>query len=157
MALFVIPLHVVEVFADRTSPLGSVICLAGTFVHLVKSNLTNKNGYYIFALKFENYIWFNIQVSTCTRSWAIAAFIFLYHVYSGWLIRTEDKTNGTNMAFQISGLIPPSRSLLMLTWIWIASMLLSVPIVVSANGSFIDSDTCTLVNQITFTSKTKPV
>ena len=58
MAVFVIPLHAIQVLSDAniSDPINPPVCIAGIFVHLV---------------------------STCTRSWAIAAFLLLNHLHNG--------------------------------------------------------------------------
>jgi hypothetical protein len=44
-------------------------------------------------------------------------------------------------ATPLSGYIPPVRSAVGLIWVWIASFCLSVPIIVSGDGSLVDVTT----------------
>ena len=62
-------------------------------------------------------------VSVSVKSWSIAAFILLLHFHEG--------------------LIPMSHSLVVVCWVWLASVLLVVPVVVF-EGDFVDLATCTV-------------
>ena len=41
----------------------------------------------------------------------------------------------------LSGYIPASRSIIVLVWVWIASFFLSLPVIISGDGSLVDIST----------------
>ena len=102
MAVIVIPLHIKQLFTSLSAEElndGSVktTCQLQVFFHLLV---------------------------ICGRSWSLAGFMMLHHVYEG--------------------IIPTVQSLIVLTIIWITSSLLVLPTIL-VKDSFVDFQICALI------------